>query len=51
LGIGGDVIRQKFQGHKAAKIRVLSLIDDAHAAATEFFQNPIVGYRSPGHGV
>jgi hypothetical protein len=33
--------RQEFQGNEAVKPRVLSLIDNAHAAATKLFDNPV----------
>ena len=42
LRILGHIIGQKFQGDKSAKHRVFRLIDDAHAAAAEFFDNAIV---------
>ncbi len=43
LGIPGGVFRQKFQGDETAEARVFGFINQAHASATEFFQNPVVG--------
>ena len=40
LGISGHFIRQKFERDmKRRRLGVLGLVDDAHAAATQFFQN------------
>ena len=39
---GREAIRKELQGNEAAELGVLSFIDDAHAATTEFFQNAVV---------
>jgi len=41
---------QKLQGHHAAELRVLGLIDHTHAAATQLFQNAVVGNGLTNHG-
>ncbi len=45
-----QVFRQEFQRHQAAQLRVLGLVDDAHAAATELFENAVVGDCLADHG-
>ena len=42
LGVPGNVIGQELQGHKAVQLDVLRLIDDAHSAAAEFLDDPVV---------
>ena len=42
LRIFGDIVRQKLQRHKAAELQILSLVNHTHAAATEFFDDPVV---------
>ena len=43
LGIAGNVLRQKLERDEAMKASVLSLVDDTHATAAEFFENAVVG--------
>src|SRR5580658_8699293 len=43
LGILGEVVGKKFQSYEAIKARVLSLVDDSHAAAAELFDYAVVG--------
>jgi hypothetical protein len=50
----GHVRREEFQRDEAVKGAVFGFIDDAHAAATEFFEDPVVrkggaGERGIGH--
>src|SRR5208282_4398709 len=42
LRITGNVFRQKFKRHKTVKPRVLGLVDNSHAAATELLDNAVV---------
>jgi hypothetical protein len=44
--IARDAFRQKLEGDKAAKLRILGSEHDAHPAAAQFFQNAIVGDRA-----
>jgi len=43
LRVASDVLRKKFQRNETAELGVFRFVDDAHAAATEFFDHPIVG--------
>ena len=47
--IVGQIIGQELQRHKAAQARVFGLIDDAHTAAAEPFQDAVVRDRSVDH--
>src|SRR5437879_13358425 len=42
LRVAGDVFREKFEGDEAMQARVFSLIDHAHAATAEFFDDAVV---------
>ena len=42
-------VGQEFKGNETAKFGVLSLVDDSHAAATEFFDNAVVRNRLADH--
>ena len=46
----GEIDRQELQSDKAAEAGVLGLIDDAHAPAAEFLQDPVVGDVRVDHG-
>jgi hypothetical protein len=39
----GHLIRQEFQSHETAELDVLGLVHDAHTAATQLFENAIMG--------
>jgi hypothetical protein len=39
LRVLGDVRGQEFEGHEAAQFSVFGLIDDAHSATAQLFQN------------
>src|SRR5450432_2716485 len=43
LRVAGNRVGQELEGNEAMQPRVLSLINHAHAAAPEFFDNPVVG--------
>jgi len=43
--IGGESIGQELQGNVPPQSQVLSPVDDAHAAATQPFQDPVVRNR------
>ncbi len=43
LGVMGDIIRQKFESDVAAEAGVGSFVNDAHAAAAEFFEDVVMG--------
>ena len=42
LAILGHLFRQEFQGHRAVQPRVFGFIDNAHAAAAEFFDYSVM---------
>src|SRR5271155_3333686 len=48
LWVFGYFIGKKLQRDKAVQSYVLGLVHHAHSTATEFFDDPIVGDRSPG---
>ena len=41
--VAGQIGREELQGDKPIEVRVEGLVDDAHAAATQLFQDPVVG--------
>src|SRR5208282_3582405 len=41
-GIFRHIVRQEFQRDQSAKINVLGLVNNAHASAAKFFQNPVM---------
>ena len=43
LGIFGEVVGKKFQSDEAVEARVLSLVDDSHAAAAEHLDDAVMG--------
>jgi hypothetical protein len=49
--VSGQIVGKELQSDKPVKCQIFSPIDHTHTAATEFLQNPIMGYRSPGHGL
>jgi len=49
LMLFGERLGQELEGDKTAELGVLGLIDHTHAAATELFQNAIVGDGLAGH--
>jgi hypothetical protein len=42
LRIVGDIVREKLQSNKTAELSIFSLIDNAHATATELFGHTVV---------
>ena len=42
LAVLGDVFREEFQGDEAIEAGVFGLVDDAHAAAAQLFNNAVV---------
>ena len=46
LRVLGNVVGQKFQGYTAAQAGVFGLVDHAHSAAAQFFQDAIVRNRA-----
>ena len=42
LRILGQFIRQELEGDKAAEFYIFGLVDDAHPATAEFFDNAVV---------
>jgi hypothetical protein len=42
FSIRGDMMRQKLDGNKALKFCVLGLVNDTHAALTEFLNDVIM---------
>src|SRR5215475_4819780 len=50
LEVATDLVRQEFEGNKTVQPCVLSFINDTHATAAQFFDNPIVRYGLADHG-
>src|ERR1700719_1600341 len=50
MRIFGDIVRKKFQCHEAAQLGVLGFVHYAHAAAAEFFKDPILAESFADHG-
>jgi hypothetical protein len=50
LGIAGDIVRKELERDETMKAGVLRLVDDTHAAATQLFDNPVVGDGLANHG-
>lgn len=48
--IGGNVSGKEFQGDKAAELGVLSPVNDAHSATTDFFHHAVVANRLADEG-
>ena len=42
-GVVGNVVGEEFQGDVAAEAGVFGLVDHAHAAAAEFFEDGVMG--------
>jgi hypothetical protein len=42
LGIVGEIVGKKLQGHVAAELEVFCFIDDTHPAATQLLHNAVV---------
>src|ERR1700682_429928 len=51
LRILGDFVRKKLQGHKTMQAGVFGPVDNAHAAATELFNDSIVGDALADHAI
>jgi len=49
LRVFGYFVRQKLERNKAIQSRVLGLVHNAHAAATELLDNAVVGDGLPNH--
>ena len=47
LRVFGYVFRQELEGDETAKLGVLGLVDDAHAAPAELLDDAIMGNRLP----
>ena len=47
--LAGDLVRQKFERHKAPEAGVLSLVDHPHPATADFFEHPVVGDSFTNH--
>ena len=43
LSVFGKVFGKKFEGNETAKFRVLGLVHNTHPAATQLFDNAVVG--------
>src|SRR5882724_10884648 len=50
LRVPGEIIGEEFQGDKSVEARVLGFVDNAHAAATELFDDAVVGDGLPDQG-
>ena len=51
IRIFGRVLRQEFRSNEPAQFRVLSLVDHAHTAGSQFFENPVARDGLSGRGV
>ena len=51
LVIFGDIIGEEFEGDVAVEANVFGFVDDAHAAATEFFDDAVMGDSLADEGV
>jgi hypothetical protein len=51
LRVFRDGVWEKFQGHEAMKASVFGFVNNAHASATEFFENAVVRDDSAEQGV
>ena len=51
LRVFRHVIGQKFEGDETAEFQILGLIDNAHPAPAELFDNPIVRDGLTDHGL
>jgi len=49
LGVVREVLRQELQGDVPAEAQVLGLIDDAHSASPDPFEDAVVGDGFPDH--
>jgi len=49
LGVVRQLVGQQLEGHATLEAHVLRLVDDAHAAAAEPAQDPVVGQRLADH--
>jgi len=50
LGVPAHLLRQELQRHAAAELQIFRLVDDAHAAAAQLREDPVVGNRLTDHG-
>ena len=50
LRVSGDVVGKKFQRDEAVQARVFGLVDNAHAAAAELFDDAVVRDGLADHG-
>ena len=51
LRVLGNVVGKEFQRHTPAEPRVLRLVDNAHSAPAQFFQDTVVGDGATRNGV
>ena len=51
LRILGDIAGEEFQRNEATEVRILSFVDHAHSAATEFLDDAIVRNCPTDRGV
>ncbi len=49
LCISGHLVRQKLECDETVQPRVFGFVNHAHAAAAQFFQNPVVRYCLTDH--
>jgi hypothetical protein len=50
LCVSGQIVGQEFQGNKATELGILGLINHTHPAATELFDDAVVGNCLADHG-
>ena len=50
LGIASDVVRKELQGDKAPQFGIFGLVDHAHTAAAELFNDAVMGNSLADHG-
>jgi len=51
LSVFSDLVRQELQGHEAMQFYVFSLVDHAHPATAELFDNAVVRNGLADHGL
>ena len=49
LWVSGNIIREELERNKPAELGVLGLVNDAHTAATELFDNAVARNSLPDH--
>jgi hypothetical protein len=51
LRIASDVFGEKLESDRASEVGIFGFVDDAHSAAAEFFEDPVVRDGLADHGI